>query len=151
MFVGEGCRTKTPTEIRDSCIGRSCYHMLYVGTWAKLLVNPQIKPKLSKSWRDLHNFSNTHLVTHFSLCYHGGWTPCLGTHATYNLRLTSTITAGRWQRASISSPTSGQRELQGLATSRSRLSLLRSLHAGQQRHTAPTWQTAVPAHSCWIW
>lgn len=150
MFIGKCCRTKTQTEIRATWIGTSCYHMLYVGTWAKLLFNPQIKPKLSKPWKDLHHFGNTHRFTHFSLRCHGGWAPGSGNHATYNPGVTSTTMAGRWEWLSITNPTSGQRELQGLTISQVTLSLPKSLHAGQQRPTAPTWQTAIPAHSCWI-
>lgn len=151
MFIGKGCRTKTQPEIRETCIGTSCYHMLYVGTWAKLLLNPQIKPKLSKPWKDLHHFGDAHRFIHFSLCYHGGWAPCSGNHATYNPGVTSTTTAGIWEWSSITNPISGQRELQGLTVSQIRLSLPKPLHAGQKRPTAPTWKTAIPAHSCWVW
>lgn len=100
MFIRKCCRTGTLTEIRELCISTSCYHMLYVGTWANLLLNPKMKPKLFKPWEDLHNFSNIHLSTHFSLCHHGSWAPCSGNHATYNLGVTSTTTASRWEPSS---------------------------------------------------
>lgn len=135
MFIGKVCRTKPQT---DTFIGTRRYHMLHVGTWAKLLTNPQTKPNLAKPWKNLHHFGDSHWLTHFALHYQGSWAPCSGNHVTYNPGVTSTPTAGRWEWPSTTNPTSGQREVQGLTVFQIRLSLPKS----QQRPAVPTWQTA---------
>lgn len=74
MFIAKGYRAKTQTEIIEKCLGPSCYYMLYVGTWSKLLLNPRIK-LLSQSFLNHERTcipSEILLDSHTSLHGHDG-------------------------------------------------------------------------------